>query len=78
MTDPVRAFTDAWSAVHTPPRSPGDVARARNAARTVAAVADVELTRIVGVRITEYFDWERLRVNVTHRVSPRLIRWEER
>lgn len=58
------------------PRDATAIVRRRRAGRYVASVADVALSRIVYVRLTEHFDWERLRVNVYHLVAPKLVRWK--
>lgn len=71
MTD----LAAAWFAAHAPVRDAVDLARARNAVRVVAAHGD-RLTRMLSVRITEHIDFDRLRVNVYHRVAPGLLRWE--
>lgn len=68
-----------WDLLHdtAKPESPVDAARIANergaAAQRVADFAGT-LPRIT-VRLTEHFDWDRLRVNVAHRVSPGLVRW---
>lgn len=69
MTD----LATAWSAVHAPITCAVDLARHRNAARVVAQHGD-RLTRVLHVRISEAFDWDRLRVNVAHLVAPRMVR----
>lgn len=69
-----------WLTLHAaaPADSPGDVIRLR-AARREAAARLARLADWVGVpmpfRMTEWFDWDRLRVNVTHLVEPGMVRW---
>ena len=64
-----------WHAVHATALNAADLARRRNAARRIADWLFAYLTRVVGTRLTEWFDWDRLRVNVAHRVSPSTVRW---
>lgn len=75
MSDAVRAFVDAWEALHEMP-IPGQPRNARRlAARMVADAAKRELSRVV-MPITQHFDWDRLRVNVAHKVSPAIVKWK--
>jgi hypothetical protein len=51
-------------------------------ARTIQAAAvsrlvnlmDGKLSRIT-IPITQHYDWDRLRINVAHRVEPTLVKW---
>lgn len=63
-----------WLTVHTPPRDAVDLVNIRDAARRLASLR-YGMTMVVPLRLTEWFDWDRLRVNVTHHVSPQLVKW---
>lgn len=60
-------MTEDWNVVH----SPGDLMLRRRAAERLAAV---RLPRIT-MPLTSWFDWDCLRLNVAHSVSPKLLRW---
>lgn len=47
--------------------------------RAAARISEfvLSLSRLVIVRITQWFDWERLRVNVAHLVAPTLVKFKE-
>lgn len=79
----IEQFVSAWRDLHDlplpPNATPGELAAYRNrrrvAARVVADVAERWRYEPVTVRLTEWFDWESLRVNVYHLVSPKLVKW---
>ncbi len=68
-------LTDDFDLVHAPARDAASLAARRNAARRIADWLWRYLTRVVDVQLTEWFDWDRLKVNVAHHVSPQLVRW---
>jgi hypothetical protein len=81
MTEPPRYAMrmldaqQAWEAAHSPVADAVDLVRRRNAARDLAGLTAVRAPVIVP--LTTHFDWDRCRVNVTHHVSPTLIRWSK-
>ena len=74
MTDGEEIVRD-WLIAHLRPSSPGDVIRIRLAADRLADFR-YAMSMVTPVRMTEWFDWDRLRVNVAHLVSPRIVRFE--
>lgn len=72
----VKKMTDLaadWATVHAPVRDAIDRLAVRKAARRIAAFA-AQLPRIT-VKLTDHFDWDRLRVNVYSLVAPDLVKW---
>lgn len=49
------------------------IMRDRAATRLMYLMLD-QLTRIT-VAITSHYDWQRLRINVAHKVEPKLVKW---
>lgn len=64
----------AWIKARKAPIS--DIAREgwRFAAIRLVNLMGERLSRIT-VPITEHYDWDRLRINVAHRVEPTLVKW---
>ena len=54
-----------------------NIARSRNALRDAARRLAGLTGRMphITMRITQWFDWDKLMVNVTHLVSPELVKW---
>jgi hypothetical protein len=62
-----------WATVHERVSNAVDHLHVRAAARRIATFA-ATLPRIT-VKLTEHFDWDRLRVNVATLVAPDLVKW---
>jgi hypothetical protein len=45
------------------------------AAGRLSRLASERLSRIT-IPITSHYDWDRLRINVAHRVEPTLVKWK--
>jgi CRP-like cAMP-binding protein len=47
--------------------------------RAAARIAEyvLSLSRLVAVKLTDYFDWERLKINVAHLVAPSTVKFSE-
>jgi hypothetical protein len=46
------------------------------AATRLSNLASERLSRIT-IPITSHYDWDRLRINVAHRVEPTLVKWSK-
>lgn len=80
MTDPMRGHyasnpLDDFETVHAPAVDAIDLlTKKRIAERLATLTAD---RRPINVQITQHFNFDRLRINVAHLVSPQVVRWKK-